>query len=91
MIYFFKNGLWQNHIESPKNIYAERYSIALKLLKRHLPWEVTFTYPTGGLCIWVCLPPNNDAKKLQAYALKHGIAILPGQQFFSSSKPPKLF
>ncbi|WP_353892278.1 PLP-dependent aminotransferase family protein [Proteinivorax hydrogeniformans] len=88
---FLREGLWDVHIKSTKQIYARRFSTALKMLERTLPWEVPFTHPTGGLCIWVSLPHNYNSQTLYYEALKKGVAILPGHRFYFSQNQHNTF
>ncbi|WP_350344770.1 PLP-dependent aminotransferase family protein [Proteinivorax tanatarense] len=88
---FLREGLWEEHIKSTKHIYARRFSTALKMLERTLPWEVPFTHPSGGLCIWVTLPQQYDSQTLYFEALKKGVAILPGNRFYLNNNQHNSF
>ncbi|MFK7835724.1 MAG: PLP-dependent aminotransferase family protein [Sulfitobacter sp.] len=54
---------------------------ALQALEEHFGTAAEFTAPLGGIFIWVTLPEEVDTKRLEAAALKEGIAINPGAEW----------
>jgi DNA-binding transcriptional MocR family regulator len=53
-----------------------RRDLLCELIETSLPgW--TFTFPSGGLSLWLTLPQGN-ADELAEVALRHGVVIVPG-------------
>jgi DNA-binding transcriptional MocR family regulator len=59
----------------------------LEALAEYFPPEVTWTYPKGGLFLWVTLPEGMDANDLFHEALKENVAFVSGDSFY----PPNGF
>jgi len=47
--------------------------------------DIRFTWPAGGLCLWLELPGHLDTLSLYRHALRHDIVLTPGALF--SSQP----
>lgn len=54
---------------------------AMGALEEHFGTTAEITAPLGGIFIWVTLPDIVDTKRLEAAALKEGIAINPGAEW----------
>jgi DNA-binding transcriptional MocR family regulator len=54
----------------------------LTAMEREFPDGVTWTYPAGGLFLWVTLPDDLDATELLKDALEQKVAYVPGTSFF---------
>ena len=63
-------------------LYGERRDAMLEALHNYFPPEVTWTHPSGGLFLWVTLPPGIDTMKLLDTALQQDVAFVPGDPFF---------
>lgn len=48
----YKTGLIERHIKKVTKIYRERRDHFCGLLKEHLPGDVSFNIPEGGLAVW---------------------------------------
>jgi 2-aminoadipate transaminase len=57
-------------------------------LVRHMPAETRWTHPTGGMCIWLELPPGFDANELLVRARERGVVFAPGRYFYVQSPQP---
>lgn len=79
---YLRKGMWENHVNKIKNVYQMKNQTMLKALDKNFPSAVSFTKPKGGLSIWVQLPSSCDASELKELALRDGIAILEGKDFF---------
>lgn len=63
--------------------YRRRRDAMLAALERHMPKDVTWTRPGGGLFVWVRLPEGVDAARLLDRAVEEaGVAFVPGAAFF---------
>jgi len=55
----------------------------LDSLEEHMPEEVKWTRPKGGLFLWITLPEKVRSKDLFKDALEKKVAFIPGEAFFA--------
>ncbi|QZY55120.1 PLP-dependent aminotransferase family protein [Crassaminicella profunda] len=79
---FIENYDLDHHVEELKRVYKKRRDLMLNTMKETFPKEIKYTYPEGGLFIWVELPRGMDAKELMKKALEKKVAFVPGGSFF---------
>lgn len=65
-----------------KDVYRRRRDIMLQTMKAEFPETIKFTYPQGGLFLWVELPLHIKARELLLRCLKDNVAFVPGDSFF---------
>lgn len=65
-----------------RRVYHERRDAMIRALEREMPKAVRFSRPSGGLFVWVELPPHLDARELLRRALERNVAFVPGGGFF---------
>ena len=58
------------------------------------PWlfpvsELEYQKPAGGMFLWCRLPPNIKAAGLAAKCLDSGVAVVPGNAFYSDGEGPE--
>lgn len=70
------------HVEKVCSAYGERYAVMHQALTQHLPAGFNWTRPEGGMFLWVTGPQDFDAFPLFATAIEHGVAFVPGADFF---------
>ncbi|WP_378955354.1 PLP-dependent aminotransferase family protein [Pelosinus sp. sgz500959] len=70
------------NIEKIKSVYKQRRDIMIETMKKEFPPEVNYTYPQGGLFLWVELPSHIKAEALLLTCLEHKVAFVPGDSFF---------
>ena len=70
------------NIEKIKAVYKRRRDVMVQTIKAEFPSEVNYTYPEGGLFLWVELPSHIKAEKLLLTCLTHKVAFVPGDSFF---------
>ena len=64
-------------------IYAQRCRSMLDALERHMPKDVTWTRPEGGLYVWVMLPEGMDGARFAERALiERGVSTISGSAFY---------
>ena len=80
-----KDGFLDEHVKLIRKVYRERRDVMLASLKEFFPPEVTWTYPKGGLFLWVTLPNGMDSQKLFQLALKENVAFVPGDSFYAGN------
>lgn len=74
------------HLQKVTGMYAQRRDTMVQSLQRHLP-QCRWTVPTGGLSLWVELPPGIVERDFTADALRQGIGIAPGEAFVARPRP----
>jgi 2-aminoadipate transaminase len=80
-----KDGFLDEHVKLIRKVYGERRDVMLAALKEHFPPEASWTYPKGGLFLWVTLPAGVEGKKLFEAALKLNVAFVPGDSFYAAN------
>lgn len=79
------------HIEKIKNLYRTRRDLMMKTMKEEFPEGVSWTYPEGGLFIWVVLPEHMNGRELAIKALEQDVAYVPGGAFFANGGQENTF
>ena len=69
------------HIEKIRDIYRRKCNLMLDTLDKHLPKEISFTRPEGGLFVWCTLPDGVDMPAFVKCALEKKVAVVPGSTF----------
>ena len=80
---FLRKGLWKNHIETIKKVYAEKYNTMVDELNRLSKYGLSFVEPKGGLSIWIRLPEDIDSVELYKECTENGVSFVPGKIFFT--------
>jgi 2-aminoadipate transaminase len=57
----------------------------LEGFRKHMPEEVTWTEPEGGLFLFMTLPSYMDAENLLKKAIIHKVAFVAGNVFFADN------
>ena len=70
------------NIEKIKRVYKRRRDVMVQAMKTEFPPEGKYTYPEGGLFLWVELPSHIKAEKLLLTCLEYKVAFVPGDSFF---------
>jgi 2-aminoadipate transaminase len=76
-----RNGTIEGNIPFLVGVYRERRDTMIDALQTYIGKRGTWTYPEGGLFIWLRVYGAN-AQALMAEALKHNVAFVPGDAFF---------
>jgi GntR family transcriptional regulator/MocR family aminotransferase len=75
-------GRYQSHLRRSCQIFRKRRDVMVSAIHRHLPTEVRFDQPQGGLFIWLQLPADLDSEELLPLAWEEGMDFAPGNPFF---------
>ena len=75
-------GFLDEHVKLIRKVYRERRDVMLDTLKEHMPEEVHWTHPKGGLFLWVTLPEKINTTELLKEAVQQKVAFVPGASFF---------
>ena len=76
-------AVFDSQVARARAHYGRRRDWLLTALQRHMPADVAWTRPGGGLFAWATLPERIDAASLLQQALKEAnVAFVPGGAFF---------
>jgi DNA-binding transcriptional MocR family regulator len=76
-------AVFDSQVARARAHYGRRRDWLLTALQRHMPADVAWTRPGGGLFAWATLPERIDAASLLQRALKEAnVAFVPGGAFF---------
>jgi len=79
---YLKTGDLKKHLPKILKIYRLRQEAMLAALKKYFPTSFNWTYPEGGMFLWVTGPKQFDAAKLYWKAIEKNVAYVPGTYFF---------
>ena len=74
---------YQQHIETITEYYRGQRDVLLSLLEKHMPANVTWNTPAGGLFIWLTAPGIKSDLLLKK-AVDAGVAFMPGHPFYAN-------
>ncbi|EPG72859.1 alanine-glyoxylate amino-transferase [Leptospira fainei serovar Hurstbridge str. BUT 6] len=86
---FLISGDFQNHLINLKQNYAQKAKIATKLFQEIFGDTIRFQPPRGGLFLWIEFLDETDTNLLFKTALAEGVAIVPGDTFFTAESSSK--
>jgi len=78
---FLENLDFDAYIGKLRKEYKRKCALMLDLLDDHLPSELKWNRPNGGMFIWLRTPKGTDAMKLFDAALKNKLVVMPGKPF----------
>ncbi|HEY44040.1 MAG TPA: PLP-dependent aminotransferase family protein [Anaerolineae bacterium] len=73
---------WEKNISRLRENYRNRRDIALSALERFMPTGVHWTVPSGGIFLWLTLPPSVSVYELQAASRPKGVVFSAGPGFY---------
>ncbi len=74
-------GLLDRQIPKLCAAYRDRRNAMLTAMAKHLPTEVHWTRPAGGMFLLATLPPFMNVQTLLAESLRREVAFVPGEEF----------
>lgn len=80
-------GRYQSHLRRVRRTYRQRRDAMLQALSEVMPASVSWQRPSGGLFVWLKLPPQITADDLFPIALREGVTFAPGSAFFADRQP----
>ena len=80
---FIASGALDANLVKTIGSYRKRRDKMVSLLEKYMPEGVTWTYPEGGLFLWLTLPPEVDTVALYDKALAAGVAYVAGSFFYT--------
>ena len=75
---FLASGALDRNLEKTIVEYRRRRDKMVSLLEKYMPAGVSWTYPEGGLFLWLTLPEGTDTVALYEEALSRGVAYVAG-------------
>ncbi|MCC3763550.1 PLP-dependent aminotransferase family protein [Glycomyces sp. TRM65418] len=78
---------WDRHVRTLGAALRERCAVLAAALAREAPGAVVARMPTGGLHLWVRLPPGADDARLAGAARMRGVAVSAGGRYFATESP----
>jgi 2-aminoadipate transaminase len=86
---FMEKGLMRRHINRIIELYRPRRDAMLEALQRHMPDNVSWTVPEGGMFIWVTFEKSMDTDTLFDRAIRSQVAFIPGSKFYPAGTEKK--
>jgi len=83
---FLRNGSYDHHLRKIRRLYASQAQLMSEAVSRYFPPGTKATRPTGGMCLWIELPPQINALRVYQRALASKISIAPGPIFSAKQK-----
>ncbi len=76
-------GFLNEHVKHIRRVYKERRDVMIETLTEHMPSDVVWTKPEGGLFLWATAPKTVDCQDLFEDAVKQKVAFVPGFSFYA--------
>ncbi len=83
---YIEKGLLDVNLKKTIDLYRERRDHMLKCFREFMPEGVKWTEPSGGLFLFVTLPPSMDAGRLLERALQKNVAFVCGSVFYCNNE-----
>ena len=83
---YFTRIDWHAALQKTRALYKRRRDVLCEALSRYFPREATWTYPQGGLFVWVELPPYFNTEQMLSAALAEGVAYVPGTNCYPNGE-----
>lgn len=80
-----KDGFLDRHVPRIRALYKSQRDVMLAALEHHMPKEVNWNRPVGGMFLWARLPAGFDAAALLPKAVARGVAYVPGAAFYAGA------
>ena len=65
--------------------YRRRRDALMDALRQHLPNDIAFVEPAGGMFLWARFDQGVDAADVLAQGLEQGVVFVPGAAFYASA------
>ncbi len=83
---FLQTGGYEHHLRKVRRHYAAQVQRMSETVTRYFPAGTKITRPTGGIALWVELPPHVNSLDVYQRALREKITIAPGSMFSPTQK-----
>lgn len=83
---YIEKGLLEINLKKTVDLYRDRRDYMLKCFREYMPEGVKWTEPSGGLFLFVTLPPSMDAARLLEKAIQKKVAFVCGSVFYCNNE-----
>ena len=80
--HFIKRGSLDVAIDRAKKHYTKKWKVAIDILERNCPQEISWSKPEGGFYVWLDLPLSIKEHDLEKKLAIEGVRILGGRGFY---------
>jgi 2-aminoadipate transaminase len=80
-----KDGFIDRHVPTIRALYKRQRDAMLAALKAHMPSEVRWNEPDGGMFLWLQLPAYIHTLPLLEKAVARNVAFVPGAAFYADN------
>ncbi|MGL4911351.1 MAG: PLP-dependent aminotransferase family protein [Romboutsia sp.] len=91
MYYYMEYFNWDDYLSSVEKIYAQKYSIAKRLIEEKLQGKLKVRKSNGGINFFLELPRGYLSQDFTKFMLDKGVAMLPGTYFFDNAIDDRFF
>jgi len=81
---FLKSGGYDHYLRNIRRAFGQQVLRMSDAIARYFPKETRISRPSGGIVLWVELPPQVDSLELYEKALSKNISVAPGPVFSAS-------
>ncbi len=85
---FGRRGLLARLTARARKLYRQRVEILEEAMAKHMPEEIRWSRPEGGMVMWVTLPAGLDAGALLVKARERNLVFAPGRFFYFQAIQP---
>ena len=78
---YMERGLFDENLKKTTQLYKQKRNFIIECFEKYMPEYVSWTYPDGGIFLFVTLPEWCDASDLFDIALKQNVAFVAGGLF----------
>ena len=79
---YLASGHYRRHLTHLKSKHQQNRNVMLSALQRYFPPESSWTFPKGGLFLWVQLPSDLSMSAFCQAALAQNVLVADGRWFF---------
>lgn len=79
---YISGGYLDRQLENIKKLYRRKRDIMIESIEKYFPKNVKWTYPNGGLFIWITLPKQINTQIMLQKAIAKKVAYVPGDAFY---------
>lgn len=79
---YIKRGLLDKNLVTTIELYRKRRDKMLDSFEKHMPAEVSWTHPEGGLFLFLTLPERMNADEVFVKAVENNVAFVKGSVFY---------
>ncbi len=83
---YMKSENFEKNLNKTIELYHKRRDVMLDGFRKHMPTEVTWTEPEGGLFLFVTLPDYLSAEDIFYKAIEKKVAVVIGNVFYCNGE-----